>query len=302
MPLLLLARQVETSRPSGRDQTPMEADLAAPKLLNTRTSPLLFILAVAERALRSLGSLLPDSVKRRLLPETDPEEAAGEESCSDLLSVSQRRIKTADGRRDVVLSIETFSALQSKVSWGADRHILSNLVHVWVLTGLLQVVHTVAGVTGVTGYAVLVTLVVLKWKLSGKTLQAGSFASMSTTVSQLARVCRQLILLQQLVQRNLHHSCRHSLDCSACSRQHIRSQNTCQCPAGQPLVRSPRTFFSLSFRSSTAFHNSLTEPTHTANLTLWHCCGRVSCIALTWGLLPCLITTSDLAVSEVDQA
>ena len=98
-----------------------------------------------EQVLHSLGSLLPAGISRRLSPETCADEEAGEEGCSDLLSASQQRFTTVDGRRDVcracvslpykagsgaacfdvgadsdltrqvVLSIETFSALQSKV-------------------------------------------------------------------------------------------------------------------------------------------------------------------------------------------
>ena len=83
----------------------MEADIAAPKLLSMRTSPFVILFALVERGLHHIGSLLPEKVKRRLCPELDEDEEAGEEGCSDLLSVSQRRIRTDLGR-DVVLSIE----------------------------------------------------------------------------------------------------------------------------------------------------------------------------------------------------
>ena len=83
----------------------MEADIQAPKLLSMRTSPFVVLLALVERGLHQIGSLLPETVKRRLCPELDEDEEAGEEGCSVLLSVSQRRIQTNRGR-DVVLSIE----------------------------------------------------------------------------------------------------------------------------------------------------------------------------------------------------
>ena len=104
-----------------------------------------------EQLLHSLGSRLPASLSRKLSPEDGHDAEAGDsEGCSDLLSANQKRSTAKDGRRDVcpdrcrphmpdiarvwrfaectaavqlkqlicaqvVLSIETFSALQSKV-------------------------------------------------------------------------------------------------------------------------------------------------------------------------------------------
>ena len=64
-----------------------------------------------------LLSSMPKRWQENLFPtfEEDPEEGIGE-GISDLLSANQRRLHSKEGgARDVVLGIETFSALQSKV-------------------------------------------------------------------------------------------------------------------------------------------------------------------------------------------
>ena len=94
-----------------------------------------------EHTLHSLGPALPARLSHKFTPEDSPDAEAGDEGCSDLLSTNQNRSTAKDGRRDVrrsfslphtgcrlslsaaavsrcaqvVLGIETFSALQSKV-------------------------------------------------------------------------------------------------------------------------------------------------------------------------------------------
>ena len=52
------------------------------------------IVAVADR-------VLPACFKGRLSPEYDAEQQAGDDGCSDLLSATQRRVSSKDGRRSV---------------------------------------------------------------------------------------------------------------------------------------------------------------------------------------------------------
>ena len=59
-------------------------------------------------------------VRGRLSPEQDLDEEADYEECSDLLSASQHRVERQT-KRDVVLGIETFTALQSKVDRTASE-------------------------------------------------------------------------------------------------------------------------------------------------------------------------------------
>ena len=76
---------------------------------------MLLLFALLERALRCL----PGGLSRRLSPDLDEEDLAEDDArqeASDLLSVSQRRMATGKGQtKNVVLAIETFTALQSKV-------------------------------------------------------------------------------------------------------------------------------------------------------------------------------------------
>ena len=68
-----------------------------------------------QKGFHKLETVLPASLSRKLAPEPDDDAEALDDGCSDLLSVSQRRLLSQQGRRDVVLGIETFTSLQSKV-------------------------------------------------------------------------------------------------------------------------------------------------------------------------------------------
>ena len=63
----------------------------------------------------TLGSWLPSSLAGKLSPEYEVDEEIVEEGSNDLLSLSQCRTANEKGRRDVVLALETFTAMQSKV-------------------------------------------------------------------------------------------------------------------------------------------------------------------------------------------
>ena len=59
---------------------------------------------------------MPHSWQERLFPVFDEEaEQGSEDASSDLLSASQRRVFQEEGKRDVVLGIETFTSTQGKV-------------------------------------------------------------------------------------------------------------------------------------------------------------------------------------------
>ena len=77
-----------------------------------------------EKAVSCLLAHLPHSWQENLFPifEEDAEAGDTDESVSDLLSANQGRVHSKEtGTRDVVLGIETFSALQSKVQAGMCR-------------------------------------------------------------------------------------------------------------------------------------------------------------------------------------
>ena len=92
----------------------MATGLDTPGLL-TYYGPTLLCMTLFEKGIDTLEWLLPANWTRKLSPETGADQEIGSEACcSDLLSVNQRRLSD-DGRRDIVLGIETFTGLQSKV-------------------------------------------------------------------------------------------------------------------------------------------------------------------------------------------
>ena len=93
------------------------------RLVGTRARPSAALCRAIEKAIVWTCRHLPRSWQERLFPVFDEDAEggpSGEEACSDLLSASQRRLwHKEQNRRDVVLGIETFTALQSKVrAWG----------------------------------------------------------------------------------------------------------------------------------------------------------------------------------------
>ena len=136
---------------------------------------------------RTLAFLLPSSVSRQLWPadgeleqvrlsahllllsislafsranaaQDDPEEGAACER-SDLLSMHARRGK--DGREDVVLGVEAWSAQDMRVR-GMPLHADAALVLMWLC---VQIVTIVSYTTMLLAYALLIVLVVVKCAL-----------------------------------------------------------------------------------------------------------------------------------------
>ena len=106
---------------------------------------------------------------------------------------------------------------------------------------MVQVVHIVTAVTGVLGYAVLVTLVILKWNLSGKFKRAFCPPAPVSRKHEIQgphndRVYRSRLLLQQLLQLDVHLLCLRAARSPVSSRRDLCLQDLCKHQAGQPLV------------------------------------------------------------------
>ena len=122
-----------------RNMARMSTGLDSHGLL-TYYGPTVLCMTLFEKGLHTLEWLVPAEWSRKLSPETTADqEVGGETCCSDLLSVNQRRVLSDDGRKDVVLGIETFTGLQSKVDplilGGAPADLQKSPKHIAAVAG-----------------------------------------------------------------------------------------------------------------------------------------------------------------------
>ena len=80
-----------------------------------------YLSAKGDQLLLACGSCLPARFNGRLSPEHDAEQEAGNAGCSDLLSASQQRFASEDGRRWVSSLPCPLSELQKPGKGGPSK-------------------------------------------------------------------------------------------------------------------------------------------------------------------------------------